>query len=70
MTAKILALPNAAEPEPRPRFDLATATEAETAAWLAGRQSVIDDLMPLVPLLRESAARCGVHLRPNLSVAS
>jgi hypothetical protein len=70
MTARILALPNASEPEPRPRFDLGTATEAETAAFLAGAQTVLDDLAPLMPTLRRIAAQHGVPLRPHLSVAS
>jgi hypothetical protein len=59
MTAKILALPNAAPPEPRPVFDVDTASESETAAYLAGAQSVIDLLGPLL-------AKHGIHIpRPR-----
>jgi hypothetical protein len=54
VTARILALPNA-DVQPRPRFDSTTATEAETAAYLAGAQSVIDLLHPLL-------ARHGIHV--------
>lgn len=54
MTARVLALPNA-DVQPRPRFDSTTATEAETAAFLAGAQSVIDLLYPLL-------ARHGIHV--------
>lgn len=70
MTARILALPNAADPEPRPHFDLATATEAEEIAYRAGIQQVLDDLEPVMHILRETAARHGIPLQPRLSVAS
>lgn len=64
MTAKILALPNAAGVEPRPQFDHTTATETETAAYLAGAQSVIDLLGPLL-------AEHGIHVpRQPLRVAA
>lgn len=70
MNAKILALPNAAEAEPRPHFDLANATEAEEIAYRAGIQKVLDDLEPVWASLQRHAKRNGVEFPPRLSVAS
>ena len=70
MTAQIIALPGVEPAPPQPVFDLATATVAEKTAWLAGRQSVIDDIAPILPALRRFAAQHGIPLRSHLAVAT
>lgn len=70
MTAKILTLPGVQQADPPPGFDFATATQAEKAAFVAGVQSVIDTLGPVLPQLRRFAAQHGVALAPHLSAVS
>jgi hypothetical protein len=61
MTAKILALPNAHDPESA--FDFDTASVSEKAAFRAGAQSVID-------LLGPKLAEHGIRLQRRLRAVS